>query len=163
MREHSQVPRWLPVCLLEPGTPRSLSLPPQPSAHGWKALQRYMDGTLCLKTSFVLPKVACFRSHRAAGLSAHSSWPKIQGWLSLHLGCGITGEAKERERRWEWLKDELQGEFLWAGLSLNSAWLLFAWVGESVWLLFLFFPQMKWEIPKARLTTKGVFMVYEQI
>lgn len=70
--------------------PQGLSLPCQPSAHGWEALQRYMDSMLCLKTSFVLPKVACPQSHRAAELFAHSSWSKIQDWLSLLLG-----EAKE--------------------------------------------------------------------
>lgn len=98
MWEHSQVPRWLPVCLHGAGSwspcrarhPQSLSLPCQPSAHGWEALQRYMDSMLCLKTSFVLPKVACPQSHRAAELFAHSSWSKIQDWLSLLLG-----EAKE--------------------------------------------------------------------
>lgn len=67
---------------------------------------------------------------------AHSSQTKIQGWLFLRLGCGVTAEAKESIKSGQWLKDELQGECRWAGLSLNSAWLLFAWVGESVWLSF---------------------------
>lgn len=79
-----------------PGTPRVLCLPSQASAHGWKALQRYMDRTLCLKTWFTLPKWACFACHRAAGLFAHSSWSRMRGWLSPHLGCGVTGEVKER-------------------------------------------------------------------
>lgn len=41
--------------------------------------------------------------------------------------CRAKGEHRTRE----WLKDELQGEFLWGGLSLNSAWLV-----ESDWVSF---------------------------
>lgn len=123
--------RWLPVCLHDVGswsTDRGLSLPSQASALGWKALQRYTDSMPCLQTSFVLPKVACFDLTGLLDclLTAHDPHdPRYRAGCPF-IWDGASPERQRRERRWEWLKDELQGEILWAGLSLNSAWLLFA-------------------------------------
>lgn len=58
----------------------------------------------------------------------HDAQTRVRGWLFLHLGQGLAAGAKGSRKGGERVKDELQGEFLWAGLSLNSARLFFAWI-----------------------------------